>query len=203
MIEVTDKMSTPPGGWRYTQPESGFTMSSITFSALLNAVYKHRLANGYDVADGWEDRFAEQLCRQLGLLGTNWCADSEAVHETQSQRGLTLADLRRFLNSVKKVVTAGGEVFVDQATADARAATCAKCLFNQDVRGCYGCNGIVDKAAELLAGRKAAHAGKLKSCGVCGCLNRVKVWLKDDVVDNSGLTFPPHCWASSQGAPTE
>lgn len=196
MISVQDKMSTPPGGWRYTQPESGFTMTAIVFSSLLTAVYKHRLANGYDVATGWEDRFAEQLCRQLGLLGTNWCSDSEATQEPQSQRGLTLADVRRFLSSVKKMATAGGEIFVDQATADARAATCAECLFNRDVKGCYGCSGIAQATMKLLAGRKAAHADKLKSCGVCGCVNQVKVWLKDEVVDNKGLEFPSHCWSS-------
>lgn len=194
MIQVTDKMSTPPGGWRYTQPESGYTMVFLTFAELLSAVYKHRVANGYDTAEGWQDRFAEQLCRQLGLLGTNWCSDTEAVVEPQGKRGLTAADVKRFLGSVAKMVAAGGDVFVDQATADSRSAVCKDCLFNTDIRGCLGCNGIAATVGKLLGQRRAAHHGQLKNCGVCGCANRVKVWIKTDVIDNSGLEYPPHCW---------
>ena len=58
----------PPGGYRYTQEETGVRFKSQGISALYGKVYVHRLANpdlGLDIASDWQERFHEELCEQM------------------------------------------------------------------------------------------------------------------------------------------
>jgi hypothetical protein len=41
----------PPGGWRYTQPDTGFVFSSDTLHGLAVKVVQHRRANNLDAGD--------------------------------------------------------------------------------------------------------------------------------------------------------
>lgn len=41
----------PPGGWRYTQPETGCSFQSDTFLGLVAKVMEHRRTNNLDAGD--------------------------------------------------------------------------------------------------------------------------------------------------------
>ena len=41
----------PPGGWRYTQPETGCSFQSDTFLGLVAKVMEHRQSNNLNAGD--------------------------------------------------------------------------------------------------------------------------------------------------------
>ena len=170
--------------WRYVQPESGMVLNGPSYWNLLDRVLKHREAMGYDLSEGWESRFQHDLCLQNDKV---LCAGKKAKSE---QRRLSLADLKRFMNTISNF---NGE-FVPAEEAERRASICSTCPLNQGVAGCWGCAGVVAETAKLLSGRTTTRDKALESCSVCGCVMRAKVHLPLDVVDNTGLEYPTWCW---------
>lgn len=190
-MRLAERSLGPPGGWNYTQKESGTPFRAISYAQLLDLVRKHRRGNNYDTSPGWEERFEEEFCQQNQLVGTQWCPTEG---EPKAERRLGLNDVRRFLSSALSMVRAGGDVFVDQIEADRRAAICVGCINNATVPGCFGCNGVRATISKIRGSRTTDQDSMLRQCTVCGCDNSVKVWLKTSVVDSEGLEFPNHCW---------
>lgn len=189
----------PGGGWKYTQKESGKAFNLVTWKQLVSEVTKHRRANGYDLADGWMERFEKDFCEQNRLEGSKWCPLPDAAGEPAQPKSMGLSDLRRFLNSVRKMIASHGEgIFVSQDEANRRAAICAACVNNANVGGCLGCSGVRALVSKIRGSRTTDQDSRLRQCTVCGCDNSVKVWIKTDLVDNQGLTYPPHCWIHTE-----
>jgi hypothetical protein len=193
MKYLADKSSGPPGGWRYTQPESGQFFRGVSYKQMLELIRQHRVGNKYDTGPGWEERFENDFCEQNQLVGTAWCPSDEC-REPRGERRLGLADVRRFLSSVASIVGSSDDAFVSQEVAEERATTCVGCINNANVAGCVGCNGIRNLIHKVKGSRTTEQDSRLKQCTVCGCDNSVKVWLDSSVVDNTGLVFPDHCW---------
>lgn len=63
-----DRITTPSGGYSYTQPETGVHFHYFTWSEILTNVGKHRLANGLDTAWGWDARLEHDFCLQNPTL---------------------------------------------------------------------------------------------------------------------------------------
>lgn len=59
-----DKTTTPPGGYRYTQPETGVNFHFFTWHQMLEEVGKHRLANALDTTWDWDQRLENDVCLQ-------------------------------------------------------------------------------------------------------------------------------------------
>ena len=201
MIRLTERSLGPPGGWKYTQPESGLAFRAVTYGQLLEFVRNHRKGNKYDVSPGWEERFEEEFCTQNRLIGTPWCLIENT--EPKMARPWGVADVRRFLNSAAAIAREGKAAFVEQETAETRAEVCANCPFNATLPGCFGCNNLTELIAKIRGSRTTSRDSKLRHCMVCGCVNSVKVWLKDSVVDSTGLEFPDHCWLKKAEHHTE
>ena len=171
---LADKTNGPPGGWRYTQPESGKAFACVSYKQLLETIRKHRAGNKYDTESGWEQRFDSDFCEQNQLVGTQWCLTDSAV-EPRPERRMSLADVRRFLSSVVSIVSSSEDPFVTQEEADRRAAVCASCINNANVAGCVGCNGIRNTITKIKGSRMTDLDSRLKQCTVCGCDNSVKI----------------------------
>lgn len=191
-MKLADKSLSPPGGWKYTQPETGVLFTGVTYLQMRDKVFRHRRSNGLDVDPGWVERFEEDFCEQNRLVGTQWCPIEGAT--PKAERHLGVADIRRFLNTAREAIASGGDVFVEQEEADRRAAICAACVNNAEIPGCFGCNGLRKLISKVRGSRTTASEDKLRHCTVCYCTNSVKVWLKEEVIDSTGLQFPPHCW---------
>lgn len=192
MMNLVERSLGPPGGWHYTQPESGREFKCISYRQLIDQVGSHRRGNGYDVAGGWEQRFENEFCVQNRLEGTPWCPLDYKIEKPE--RRLGVADVRRFLKTVQKAVEERGDIFVEQGQAEDRAATCVGCVNNAHVPGCFGCNGVRGLIDKVRNGRATSHDENLRHCTVCGCSNQVKVWLKDSIIESEDLEFPDHCW---------
>ena len=94
------------------------------------------------------------------------------------------------------IAARGENIFVSQEEAERRAAICRACIMNSTTPGCFGCNGVRSLISKIKGSRTTDQDSELRQCGVCGCDNSVKVWIKTDVVDNQGLEYPANCWNS-------
>jgi hypothetical protein len=192
---VTNTSVTPPGGWRYVQPETGFEFAASTLRELVKKVTSHREANGIDVGDPSAD-IQDFVCAQLPV-GSETCS-----HVIEGDYALkthfTMEDVKRFIQAA--VSALAGRGLVDQTEAERRAALCASCPLNTTVKGCWRCKGLAEWLFKLIGARTTAHASRLNQCGVCGCAIKAKIWLPLDVAKrvSEGYTFPSWCWLNDQ-----
>ena len=193
MMRLIQTSVVPPGGYSYTQPETGQVLQSDSLHQLVNRVVAHRKANNLPVPFNIEDIVEEALCKERGEL----CADdSPAPVKRTRPVALDLA-----VRLTRTLVAAGGKRVESQAEADQRAAICSTCYDNVEPKGCSGCkSGLVRKAVEFIVGaRKTAYDNLLKSCQHCGCFNAAQVWLPLDALqktmsDAENEALPDHCW---------
>lgn len=59
-----DTRTSPPGGYRYRQPETGIEFHYFTWFEIVLNVGKHRLANALDTSWDWEARLEHDACEQ-------------------------------------------------------------------------------------------------------------------------------------------
>lgn len=176
--------------WRYAQPETGVVFTGFSYWQVSNAVREHRSAMGLDLAEGWEERFQDDLCKQNEQVP---CTGRKA---NVSKRYLKMDDIRRFFVTMKNWK---GDT-VSQEEAERRAKICITCPFNVVVQGCWGCSNILKKVVELVGNKQTSLDSALESCKVCGCVLRAKVWLPSDTEANAGLDYPAHCWQATESA---
>lgn len=171
--------------WRYVQPETAAVFTAFSYWGIKDKVYAHRRAMKLDTAEGWEERFQDELCRQNEQVP---CDRREKT--STPKKGLSVSDLKRFMNTL----LAQEGSFVSQEEAERRASICATCPKNQVVHGCWGCAGILKLVTQYLGKKHTSKDRALESCAVCGCVLRAKVWLEKGTIDNTGLEYPEHCW---------
>jgi len=194
-IVITNPQLVPPGGWRYTQEESGFTMDSITLAGLREKIESHRRANGYDLGDGWWEMVQLELCLDLGIVDSHCGAKQE--EKTEEPR-LKIVDLLQFFRTMREWKNKTNFEMVDKDEATRRAEICVDCPDNVDVKGCWGCQGVVRWLEEYLTDEDhVPQRDKLKSCRNCKCVLAMKVHLPIEVAqtaDPRGTKYPEHCW---------
>lgn len=59
-----DIITSPHGGYKYTQPETGVLFHYFTWAEIVLNVGKHRQGMGLDLANGWIDRLMHDFCEQ-------------------------------------------------------------------------------------------------------------------------------------------
>lgn len=187
MIRIVDTMQTPPGGWRYEQPETGYVMTSGSLAGLISKIQEHRKGNAIEAGDPERD-VHEFICAKSPEL----CMRQTAIIE---KPGLGLEDVRAFAETVKAIVAKRGEgCYVESEQAEKRAAVCVSCPHNKRLPGCTPCQGI----ANLVSlNRETSRDDSLKQCAVCGCFLSSKVHLTNEVIletQAKDYTFPDWCW---------
>jgi hypothetical protein len=187
-MKVSNKRVGTPNQWKYVQPESGAVFHGLSYWGIVDQVREHRRAMKYDLAEGWEERFQDDLCRQ------NLEVPCSGRPVDRTKRKLTIADLRRFMATL---VNFKGEL-VSREEAERRAIICSTCPMNREVAGCWGCGGILAEVTKFLTGRTTSRDKSLDSCAVCGCVLRAKIHLPMDVIKSSEirakLEYPEGCW---------
>lgn len=183
---------TPPGGWRYVQPETGARFSAITFEALARDVQAHRAYKGLPVDAAGPD-IERQLCT---ALSAEWCRPEPGEeHRPVSDRsGELTAGHALSLGKALAAFLGGGGQLVERAEAARRAATCRGCPFNQPSKAC-ACTAAYAMVEALVPGDRR-EAG-ISLCTVCGCSLQAKVNLPMAAVAASlpdGIVLPKWCW---------
>jgi len=198
MLKLNTSGETPPGGWKYLSengvpfPDKGEGMIH-GFDVLQAKVMEHRKATGGDLDVGWLERFIDELCRQN--------PEYPCVHEAPySERKIGLPEVKRFVFAVQKFIESGGKV-VSREKANERAAICKRCPKNIELGGCLGCTTVLSVASSLIPNIETDHDLYLRSCGVCGCVLRTKVWLPVEVMPEDTVKpedWPSWCWVKNE-----
>src|ERR1035437_9309499 len=210
------------GGWKYYQPQTAWTNPSamIGKSSSVEAIKKHRLANpaitakhklSTDPAVIGRELIAFQQAR--GALPPDQSPPSFFVQARSSlPDGVVAAagGIKRAAQGTAVVLdwlTSGGAP-VAQELANKRAAMCVACPKNVD--GSWFTTAPAELIKSTLEARKdlkleTPSDAALKSCDVCKCLNRLKVWCPlSHIVAKSKpeilAAFPATCWIASRDA---
>lgn len=183
---------TPPGGWRYVQPETGVRFASDNFRSLCEDVAKHRAYKALPL-DTIAADIERQLCTALDL---EWCRP--APGETHRPvRDLTYELTPALALNAMRAVTQflkDGATPVPREEAERRAALCRGCPFNQPAKFC-ACSSVYT-AVESLIPRDRRPTG-LAVCTACGCSLAAKVNLPASAIAASlpaELVLPGWCW---------
>ena len=195
MHQLKNKHDGIPGGFRYTQPESGMTLMANSFDALISKVSAHRRANNYPIGAEFEQQLMDHLCEK----SPSACNDVPA-RQVIDRRRLTIWDALKF-TGIMVADLLQGRPRESKEEATRRGSICAQCADNVQPEGCRACTDKkVQALVEKLAGAESTpYHGQLKSCKHCGCLNRAQIWFPLDILksfmNNEQVeALPDHCW---------
>jgi hypothetical protein len=109
--------------------------------------------------------------------------------------------VKRFAKSMLGFLRSGCAT-VDQNEGNRRAAICSTCHNNvpaEEARSCGSC-GIADPviaSVRALIGKHTIYDNRLKACAICGCDNRIQVWMTNEALQISKdimNAYPEFCW---------
>lgn len=182
---------------------------SVTFNQAVVLIIKHRLANGAISAKNSlatnQTAVEEELENYTRLrLGIPQVPKQSPLRRSSSLVVGAAAGVKRAAQGTGVIIdwlTSGGAP-VDQATAEKRAKICIECPKN--VEGSWYTVAPAELIRNTLSARsdlklETPHDASLKSCDVCKCLMRLKVWtplhfIQDRTPAEVMAEFPPHCW---------
>lgn len=196
MALLGNPRQTPPDGFVYTQPETQTRIEHETLQELVGAVCEHRRYKGLSPTDPEPVslEIQRQICASMppGICGPEAGEDYRPLLD-QSRR-LTLDKIQSFSHAIFEWIRTGGKL-VDEEEAQRRAKICLGCPYNKAPASC-ACAPLWVLIKALIPPRR--RIDNLHVCGICGCVNGVKVLMPFPVLKQSiqgrDLTFPVHCW---------
>jgi hypothetical protein len=196
MLKLNNRSIAPNGGFTYTQPESGLTLTGHSWEQLVNRVKQHRVANKYPIHVNIEAEIEDQCCRNT--VTDEWC--SEAKNLPPAPKWQRIAEVLYFTKTLAEKFLRGNQQ-VEQATANERASICSGCPDNVKVYGCEGCGrGVVEEAIRRVSGASTtAYDDQLQTCRWCGCFNAAQIWFPLEILQNNmsreiRKALPEFCW---------
>ena len=201
----------PGGGWTFRQPQTNWTnpMALVGFKASVDAIRKHRLANPAITAKhklatdptSIGDELETYTRARLGIPAAPVSFFHPSNSRLPSRVLAAAAVIKRAAQGTGVVLdwlTSGGPA-VAQDIAEKRAAICVACPKN--IEGSWYTVAPANLIKSTLEARKDLRLetrsdGLLKSCDVCKCLMRLKVWVPlEYIVKNTKAEimaeFPP------------
>lgn len=197
LLSVQRDIEAPPGGWRYTVPETGVTVTGQFFRILRDRTIAHLKANGVAVTEERLLEIEDGACRETKPPGS-WCAK----RPPKPVAGLPLPLLTTVETFLKCIWTAlVSRQFVKREEAERRLAICKQCpLRSEAPGGCEGCYTLLRKARTLMGKNDALKIepdedGKLRdTCAACLCLIPLKGWMGNAALDRCEGEKKPAYW---------
>jgi len=201
MRRLADKSLVPPDDFRYTDPDTGWTITAKTHMDWVDNAKIHRRANNLTVPPDMVGRMEDQLC---GLIPPQWC-EREAGDVT------TWVDTRFSWDDVKAGMAVFGHwaslgmPLVSQVEADRRAAVCVSCPLNVNIAGCAACLKMASLITGAVAQKKGTYDDRLRACAVCHCALKAKTWFPMDILESRDgeadrqRLYPDFCWLKQGG----
>lgn len=201
IMHLKDLGTSPPGDWKFTQKESGFSMRAVTFGSLLNKISQHRANMSYPhVSDGYAtlaEELEDQICQAMSP--SDQVANCEMGLHTPTS--VDWKKVGKFLKTMVDWATGHGLKPVSQEEAERRAAICVKCPLNVGMSGCGVCRQGLQAIRVGILNKQTSHDAGLRACGVCGCDNKLQVHVPISVLKTNGdYKYPEDwCWKATNG----
>lgn len=201
MLKINNSSLVPPGGWRYTDPDTGFQASAPTYSNIHRKVNLHRKGNSLPALSDAEIDHILCLRAHEGVCND----DGKAIPVALPTKGpdtvtLTGTDV---LNGTKVIwsLVKSGRRLVKPEIAESRARICSKCPKNVGHEpGCATCvQQLANIVEKVVKGGQTSMDAQLKTCGVCHCVNKVQIWvpykhLAKGITPAMADQWPDECW---------
>lgn len=168
----------PPGGWRYKDPDTGFDYNQAysSFSDLAAHVVRYRAQNKLDPIPDLPNILSQWLCAQPNM--ERYCKNVFTKR--------TVGQYVRGLGAAAKMAGASKKIYAPQEVAEKRAAICVNCEYNKPSEDDSKARHYTDEYVQKIVGnRRTALDGKLFSCEICTCPLRSKVHISQKIVEES------------------
>jgi len=193
-LEIHNDTNTPPDGWRFTVPETGFQLRAWTAKILAGKVMQHMEANDLPVPVPWWPHFQDAVCRQM-RLGEPFCGPVLPKQVTEFAH-INLSMAARFIRTIIQVVK--DRKFVPLQEANRRLAICAACPMAITIGGCRVCYEAFRKIENMTKNMPLPPLPAKEFCGACGCVIRYKALIDNDTLDKAEKGNRPlyskECW---------
>lgn len=193
---------TPPGGWKYFQPETmlwfyGDEQGVMEMAERVAAHRRHVNVPRGTVNEAYED-IITQICERIG---PDHCREKSGAPFFHIKKDLSqnidnataMAGSRAFLEFLSS-----GAQLVDKQEAFRRAEICRRCHLNTKGKGCLSCNGLNKLVQKILPGDRKEP--DLHICAACGCSLQAKVQMPASVIkaadEGRDLAYPSWCWTN-------
>lgn len=207
-LHLPSDMVVPPGAFYYVVPETGQRVPQAGVTSLygcIEAVKSHYRANNLVIPSGLKASIEQFNCAKAP---PGFCLDGDghvqAPTELPDVRGTAIEQV---LQGTKTIATWITEGTVSEEHAAQRAAVCVTCPHHGDTP-CPKCKaGLLERLKTMvtvaLRRDPLPWERDLKSCGICGCALKLKIWcLHSAIVKNTRAkqlaAFPPHCWVQTE-----
>jgi hypothetical protein len=211
-MSLKTREALPPGGWIYTQPQTGLVFREMSgFGEVAKKIQIHRMSNnlpGATLAQASED-LDEATCQRLGNDPAFCQKKTPAVDGSPSPGPvdalLAVASKSKTGLQILSDWWGEGGIPVERHMAENRATVCAGCDQNKLP---HFLEKITDRVGQAILeqmklkrdmGMEVAKEAELKMCHVCRCHLPLKVWVPLKTI--LGRTtpeelkkFPSLCW---------
>lgn len=198
LLTVVRDVNSPPGGWKYTVPETGITITAPFWAVLKPRIIQHLTANRISVDDERMLQIENDACAETQPPGS-WCQKRPPKPVEGALPHLTLGHLDRFLRSIWHTLVSRD--FVSREEAERRAEICrTSCpLVTGGIGGCSGCYTLLRATEKLVQSNPIQMDVEKDVCGACGCHIPLLVWCKNSALDKAaGEKMPKYqqgvCW---------
>lgn len=203
MLRVLRPDETPPDGWRYVHPETGYTSRAMDPWTWMEDIKKHRDGNNLPPV-AYEDA-ANQMCLSMPPGVCEHYGSEVNGHKAVSTR-LTWSDIATGIKAYVALVFTG-EKPVEREEADRRANICSSCYLRVDVQGCGSCIRMADALlGQEWAARKTSYDNYIakKACAACRCPLQSVVHFPMALLDKADSPdkqecYPTFCWRKQGG----
>jgi hypothetical protein len=227
MPHLKSRESHIPGGFRFLQPQTGWSAPSWqSFAATVSAVISHRRGNPplitqYGLSVDPEavasevDTYNAAICKANGWTEYYTEDDSPAPFPSRPYNPPAVGvagNLRKTAIGVKAMQEWLGLGLkpVEQTVAENRAIICVTCKENDpdpnwiqklDAAAAVLIKGLIEAKNKMSL--TTAQDAKLFVCSACDCNLRLKVWTPPEVVQNNTTDeirkkLPDFCWVKTE-----
>ncbi len=194
---------TPPGGWRYFQPETRLWFNGDDQGAedMFDKISSHRQYRKLQRASLGEvkEDVHNQICERLGPEHCRGIAEGTFYLKQNYATNMSLSTVMAGSKALMDFLIHGvDQVPIEQVKQ--RASVCLSCHLNTPMTGCKSCSSLGKTISKILPGER--QSSQLNACAACGCALQLKVNSTIETIKNAdsgrNITYPDHCWVKKE-----
>lgn len=188
MLKLKLRNVTPPGGYRYVDPDTQYPFVAGFLSDLVDKVKAHRRGNKLSIPADLSERIEDWMCRSMP---DGVCVSTDTNSSWRGSKRLVEDTINRTVGAFRH------SRVVNEQTANERAEICIACSHNVRTPGCSSCRGVNRITKELAGGRWTKADSRLHSCERTGTLLRVMVHYGTTPIKANvdvRIPKPRNCW---------
>jgi len=201
-MSLPNVTTTPPGGWRYTVPETSKEIGPFSgWDQLRENLIEHYRSTGYAIPLNLFELVEAQICSKQ----SDYCAGASVSSRLYVAMGAIGHTFHTALSCLRTLASNARGEKPSQELAESRSKVCASCPENKEVVDCSRCNmtALNSLIERSVGAKKTAHDGALKFCSVCHCNLRAKIWTRHEAIwkhtnDSDKERFPESCWLKTE-----